>query len=97
MGNTSGLAIASLVLGILSLFLWFIPFIGQILPIAAIVFGAVGLHKIKLDNTLTGKGMAIAGIIIGVVSLIISILAILSAAMFVNMLMNSNITQNVTQ
>jgi hypothetical protein len=55
-----GLAIASLVLGIL----W-IYWIGSIL---AMIFGAVALRRINASNGWrTGKGMAIAGLVLGIV------------------------------
>lgn len=56
--KNSGLAIASLIFGLL----FFVPF-GFLL---AIIFGFVGLSKIKdSDGQLKGKGMAITGIILG--------------------------------
>lgn len=59
--TTNGLAIASMVLGILWLF-W----IGSIL---AIVFGHVSLGQIKRSNgTQGGRGMAIAGLVLGYLS-----------------------------
>ena len=65
-----GLSIASLVLGICSLFLGFIPIIGWAIMILAIVFGFISLSKIKRNEYLKGRGFAITGIIIGFVSLI---------------------------
>jgi hypothetical protein len=60
--RTSGLAIASLVLGILGL-----AGIGSLL---ATIFGAVALNQISRSNgTMTGKGMAIAGLVLGIVGL----------------------------
>ncbi|CAA6680002.1 MULTISPECIES: DUF4190 domain-containing protein [unclassified Lentimonas] len=56
--KTSGLAIASLVLGLC----FFIPF-GFLL---AIIFGFVALSKVKDSNgELKGKGLAISGIVLG--------------------------------
>jgi hypothetical protein len=56
--RTSGLAIASLVLGIVWIF-W----LGSIL---AVIFGHVALSQIKRSmGALTGRGMAIAGLILG--------------------------------
>jgi prepilin-type processing-associated H-X9-DG protein len=72
--RTSGKAIASLVLGILSLFCTF--FTG--LP--AIILGALGLSEIgKMPSVVRGKGMAIAGIVLGAVGSTLSIIAILFA------------------
>jgi len=61
--KTSGMAIASLVLAILS------PFTCLVTAIPAIVFGIVGLCKInKSAGQLKGQGLAIAGICIPAVS-----------------------------
>ncbi len=58
--KTSGLAIASLVLGIL----FFIPFA----PLLAIIFGIVARHIIsKSKGTLKGQGMAAAGLRLGII------------------------------
>jgi len=62
--KTSGLAIASLVLGILSFFTLFLT------AIPAIVFGIVALVKIsKSSGQLKGSGLAIAGIAVPAASL----------------------------
>ena len=62
--HTSGMAIASLVFGIIggSLF--------------AIIFGAVALGQIGKNPNLSGKGLAIAGIILGVLWMIILVIII---------------------
>ncbi len=65
----SGLAIASLVLGIISFF----PLIGILLGIVATVLGIVALGQIK-DKGLEGKKMAIAGIILGVLGVLFTFL-----------------------
>jgi hypothetical protein len=60
--RTSGLAIASLVLGILGL-----CGIGSLL---ATIFGAVAINQISRSNgAMTGKGMAIAGLVLGIIGL----------------------------
>lgn len=64
---SNGLAIASLVTGILALLTGFI-FIGFALGIAAIIMGAIGLRKPG------GKGMSIAGIITGALGLFTSLI-----------------------
>ena len=68
--KTSGLAIASLVCGCL----FIIPFVG----IAALILGIIALVLIS-DNkeTLKGKGMAVAGIVLGALGVLGIILAIL--------------------
>ena len=67
-GVMSEFAIASLVIGIAS----FINLAGMEKAIAAIVFGALALKRIRKDNQLSGKNLAQAGIILGIlVSIII--------------------------
>ena len=70
-GKTSGMAIASMVCGILGLLLW--------LPcIPAIILGHLGLSAIKKSaGALTGKGMAITGLVTGY--LMIAIIPIIAA------------------
>jgi hypothetical protein len=59
--KSSGMAVASLVLGLCSLFLFWT----LVVPILAIVFGFVGLSNIKHDKNLVGRKMAIWGIVLG--------------------------------
>ena len=56
-GRTSGLGIASMVLGILWLF-W----LGSLL---AVIFGHISLSQIQKDSSIRGRGMAIAGVALG--------------------------------
>ena len=61
--ETNGLAVASLVLGLVWLF-W----VGSIL---AIIFGHVSLSQIKKSNGAQGgRGMAIAGLVLGYLSIV---------------------------
>ena len=61
----NGIAVASLVCGILGLTpLW----IGFILCILAIVFGAVGIAR--ANRVGRGKGLAIAGLVLGIVFIV---------------------------
>ena len=71
-GRTSGLAIASMVLGIV----W-VYWIGSIL---AVIFGHVSLSQISKDETLRGRGMAIAGLVLGYVGVGTLLLIIIAAA-----------------
>jgi len=60
--RTSGMAIASMVLGILWCY-W----VGSIL---AVIFGHISLGQIKRGNgAITGKGMAIAGLVLGYIGI----------------------------
>jgi hypothetical protein len=69
--TTSGLAIASLVLGLMWLF-W----LGSVL---ALVFGLISLSQIKRTNQ-KGRGLAIAGIVLGGLGVLFLVLAIIVAA-----------------
>lgn len=71
-GSTSGLAIASMVLGIL----W-IYWVGSLL---AVIFGHLALGNIKRSAGLQqGRGMAIAGVVLGWVGIGFLLLVILVA------------------
>ena len=70
MAKTSGLAIGSLVTGILGIL---IPFIGGLFAITAIVLGIISMKQIKKDPDLKGRGMAIAGLILGILSIVLII------------------------
>jgi len=72
--RTNGLAIASLVLGILWLY-W----IGSIL---ALVFGYIALHQIRRSNGWQeGRGIAVAGVVLGWVGVgVLAVLLVLVAA-----------------
>ncbi|WP_252503800.1 DUF4190 domain-containing protein [Sporosarcina sp. Marseille-Q4943] len=61
--QTNGMAVSSLVLGILGVVLNLIPLIPYLLGILAIIFGVAGKEK------QIGKGMAVAGIILGSITL----------------------------
>ena len=76
--NATGLAIASLVIGIVSLTVGWIAFAGLVFGIAAIVLGAISIKK------LTNKGMAIAGIITGSVAVLWNL--IMTALFIISML-----------
>ena len=68
--GTNGLAVASLILGIL----W-LCWLGSVL---AVIFGHVALSQIKKSgNTQGGKGLAIAGLVLGYLGVVTLILAIL--------------------
>lgn len=68
-----GMAIASLVLGILGLFIF-----GFIAGILAIIFGGIALKRIKANPDQPGRGLAIAGLILGIID--VALLLILIAA-----------------
>lgn len=73
--KSSGLAIASMVCGILSIVLCCIWYLSVVLAIVAVVLGIVSNVK-----GMGGRGMAIAGIVTGVVGVVLSIGLIILAA-----------------
>jgi hypothetical protein len=70
--RTSGLAVASLVLGLV----W-IYWIGSIL---AVIFGHIALAEIKRDPRVGGRGLAIAGVVLGYIGLGVLVLVIVAIA-----------------
>ncbi len=62
--RTNGFAVASLVLGIVGLLLCF-TFIPWIL---AIIFGVIAMRQCSEDSSYTGRGMAVAGLVLGVIA-----------------------------
>jgi membrane-bound ClpP family serine protease len=76
-GQTNGKAVISLVLAIVGLFI--IPII---LSVLAIIIGWAALADIDRKPPQSGKGLAIAGIVIGVIGLIIGIIGVIVAASY---------------
>ena len=73
---TSGTAIASLILGIVSL-IGIMCYVGFFTGIAGIICGHLALSTIRKSNqTLDGKGLAIAGLVLNYLSVVISLLFI---------------------
>ncbi len=80
----NGLGVAALVLGILSLvFMFLFPPIGVVLGILAVVFGIIGVRRVRRGEA-TNRGQAMAGGITGGVGLVVSValLAIVGAFVF---------------
>jgi uncharacterized membrane protein YvbJ len=68
--RTSGMATASLVLGIIGIFF-------GLCSILAIIFGAIALGQINRDPSLQGKGQAVAGLVLGIVVIALGIIVVL--------------------
>lgn len=79
--RTSGLAIAGMVLGIVSIVLFFLAWIGSVVGVVGLILSLVGLSKSKQmggpgrDMAIAGVITRAAGIVIGVVVTIIAIQA----------------------
>jgi len=75
--RTSGVAIGSLVCGILGFFT------GGLLGIVAVILGHIGLSQIKKNPTLKGHGMALAGLILGYVSFVLIFISIVAISVLI--------------
>jgi hypothetical protein len=72
---TNGMAVASLVLGLVGLVTFWLL---AIPPILALVFGLVGRSQIKLSGgRQEGDGLAIAGIVTGIVGMVIFVIVLI--------------------
>lgn len=78
--KNDGLAISSMVLGIIGILFIFVPglnFIGILCGILAIVFGIISKNRIAASGeTLSGTGMAQAGFILGTITIAIFIITL---------------------
>lgn len=81
----SGLAIASLVCGILGVLTGIFIFSGLSLGLAGIVLGIVALVKVK-NGTASGKGMAIGGIVTGALGMIVAVVVLILGMIGIGML-----------
>lgn len=71
------MGIASLVIGIVSVILGFIPCVGQIAfvpSIVGIVLGAIGISKAKKAQPPQPTGSAIAGLVLNIVAIVVILL-----------------------
>lgn len=78
----NGLGTAALVLGIIGAALFFAIWPPVILGVLAIVFGAVGLGRVK-RGAATNRGVAMAGLVLGIVAVVAPLVIVLvSLAIF---------------
>ena len=90
----SGLAIASLVCGILGVLTGIFIFSGLSLGLAGIVLGIVALVKVK-NGTASGKGMAIGGIVTGALGMIVAAVVLVLGLIGIGLL--SECAENAVQ
>jgi hypothetical protein len=76
----NGIGLAALIVGIVSLLLAWVPFLGLI-GIVAVVLGIIGLRRVKA-RVATNKGMALAGLILGILAVLAGIFWIVAAVFF---------------
>lgn len=87
----NGMGIAALVLGVLSLFSWFL-LIGGLLGLVAVLLGFLARGKVKRGEATNG-GMALAGIITGVIGLLLTVAVVAGVAALFNSGEFSNLTE----
>ncbi len=88
----SGLAIASLVLGILAVVTFWTYVGGILLGLIAIVLGVIALGRVRRGRA-AGRGMAIAGVVLGTLGLLFSAALIGLTAWVFNSSGASNLTE----
>lgn len=79
--QTSGMAVTGMVMGILSLVLFWASLLGPLLALLGIVFSSVGLSQSSKPG-FTGKGMAIAGLVCSLISMAFWVLLAIAIASF---------------
>ena len=66
-------SVASMVLGILSIVLMGVPYVGFLLALMAVIFAAVALNGAPATEPSSARGMAIAGLVLGILGLVVGI------------------------
>jgi hypothetical protein len=84
--GSNGLAIAGLVLGILSVVLFWLPIIDQVFAVLGLIFSLVGWSRAKSNAAQgTGRGAAIGGTILSVLGLLMGVAMLLLVGTIVAM------------
>lgn len=81
--DANGMAVASLVLGIVSVPGVFFYCFGLITAILAIVFGFIGRSRVRNGQSTTGDGLALAGIILGFGTVTLALLLLVVMLIFI--------------
>ena len=77
---SNGMATASMILGICSIVLCWLWFIGLVAGILAIILAVVAKNKIKSNPGMGGAGNATAGLITGIIGVALWVIAIIAVA-----------------
>lgn len=73
MENRNSMATAGMVLGIIGIIFCWVPVLNWILAALAIIFGGIGLARVKTRGV--GKGKAISALILGIIVIVLNIVA----------------------
>jgi len=79
--------IIALILGIIALILCWVPFLGLLLGLAALIMSIIGIKK------QSGKGMAIAGLVLSILALIVAIILSLISGTIIYFILSGNKNQ----
>src|SRR5687768_4632598 len=71
--RSSGMATASLVLGIISLILCCVPYVSIPAAILAIIFGAIARNRVAAGIA-EGRSMATAGMVCGIIAIVLGVI-----------------------
>lgn len=74
--STSGMSITAMILGIVGLVFVWAPFIGFICALLGIIFGGIGMSQTKKNPNLSGRGMAVAGLVCGIIGIVIWVILV---------------------
>jgi uncharacterized membrane protein len=88
--DQSGMAIASLVLGLLSLCAWLLPICGGLIAVIGIVLGVLGMKSSK-------KNMAIAGIVLAGIGMLLTLINAVAGALLTPMLGGFDVNNMINQ
>ncbi|MCA1060364.1 DUF4190 domain-containing protein [Rossellomorea aquimaris] len=76
----NGKAVASFILGIVSIVIVIIPMIGAIFGVVGVILGMIARHEVKRSGQ-EGRGLAIAGVIFSGIGILFSICWVVMAYM----------------
>lgn len=76
--TTDGMCVAGFICGLLG-FLLSIAYIGVVLCVLGIVFGAIGMSNVKNNPKRKGRGLAVAGLILGIIGLAILTIVVITS------------------
>jgi len=87
--RSSGMAIASMVLGILALLFFFTHIFALILGLLAVIFGHISRGTIvRSRGQVSGGGMAMAGLVTGYIGIVLAVILLIFAAFVVKEVFN---------
>jgi hypothetical protein len=87
--GTNGIAIAAMIIGIIALLISWIPILGVLAGVLALVLGFVGRSKANKSPAVGGGGAAITGIVTGILATLISIAVTIALFAFGSTFMGS--------